>query len=131
MTPPRRPDPPPMRTNDVRVALAGTVAWAIALVVLLVAGTPSGDRWWLWVCVTGIVTGLFGIWYIPRLQAGRERQEAARAARREAAVEDAALPADGEPERPGGPGATRQDAVAEASETSKTSKTSETSEADV
>ncbi|MGI5325837.1 DUF2530 domain-containing protein [Actinomadura nitritigenes] len=130
MTPPRRPDPPPMRTNDVRVALAGTVAWAVALVVLLVAGTPSGDRWWLWVCVTGIVTGLFGIWYIPRLQAGRERQEAARAARREAAVEDAALPA-GEPE---GPGATRQDAVAEASktsETSETSKTSETSEADV
>ncbi|WP_433245103.1 DUF2530 domain-containing protein [Actinomadura nitritigenes] len=128
MTPPRRPDPPPMRTNDVRVALAGTVAWAIALVVLLVAGTPSGDRWWLWVCVTGIVTGLFGIWYIPRLQAGRERQEAARAARREAAVEDATLPAEGEPE---GPGATRQDAVAEASETAKTSKTSETSEADV
>ena len=26
-----------MRTNDVRVALAGTVAWAVALVVLLVA----------------------------------------------------------------------------------------------
>ena len=25
-----------MRTNDVRVALAGTVAWAVALVVLLV-----------------------------------------------------------------------------------------------
>lgn len=114
-----------MRTNDVRVALAGTVAWAVALVVLLVAGTPSGDRWWLWVCATGIVTGLFGIWYIPRLQAGRERLEAARAARREAAVEDAAQPAEGEPV---GPGATRQDAVAEASETSRTS---ETSEADV
>lgn len=114
-----------MRTNDVRVALAGTVAWAVALVVLLVAGTPSGDHWWLWVCVTGIVTGLFGVWYIPRLQAGRERLEAARAARREAAVEDAVLPADGAPE---GPGATRQDAVAEASETSETS---ETSEADV
>jgi NhaP-type Na+/H+ or K+/H+ antiporter len=122
-----------MRTNDVRVALAGTVAWAVALVVLLVAGTPSGDRWWLWVCATGIVTGLFGIWYIPRLQAGRERQEAERAARRAAAVEDAVLPAGGDPD---GPGATRQDAVAEAAPNSTTSektseKSSETSEADV
>lgn len=72
-----------MRTNDVRIAAVGTVAWAIALIVLLVAGTPSGDHWWLWVCVAGIVTGLFGVWYIPRLQSGRERQEAQRTARRE------------------------------------------------
>jgi H+/Cl- antiporter ClcA len=113
-----------MRTNDVRVALAGTAAWAVALVVLLVAGTPSGDRWWLWVCVTGVVTGLFGVWYIPRLQAGRERLEASRAARREAAVEDAAQPAEGGAAGPG-PGATRQDAAA------KPRETSETSEADV
>ncbi|WP_173096652.1 DUF2530 domain-containing protein [Actinomadura verrucosospora] len=129
MTPPRRPDPPPMRTNDVRVALAGTAAWAVALVVLLVAGTPSGDDWWLWVCVTGIVTGLFGVWYIPRLQAGRERQEAARAARREAAVEDAVQVSEAGPA-----GATRQDIAAEASTTtaaSAASETSETTDADV
>ncbi|MWA06783.1 DUF2530 domain-containing protein [Actinomadura sp. LD22] len=127
MTPPRRPDPPPMRTNDVRVALVGTVAWAVALAVLLVAGTPSGDRWWLWVCVTGVVTGLFGVWYIPRLQAGRERLEASRAARREAAVEEAAQPA-AQAEAAAGPGATRQDAVTRSPEPSETS---ETSEADV
>ncbi|MBO2464594.1 DUF2530 domain-containing protein [Actinomadura violacea] len=123
MTPPRRPDPPPMRTNDVRVALAGTAAWAVALVVLLITGTPSGDRWWLWVCVTGIVTGLFGVWYIPRLQAGRERQEAARAARRDAAVEDAVQVSGA-----GTAGATRQDLVAE---TSAASDPAETSDADV
>ncbi|MFB4296453.1 DUF2530 domain-containing protein [Actinomadura sp. NTSP31] len=111
MTPPRRPDPPPMRTNDVRVALMGTAAWAVALVVLLIAGTPSGDRWWLWVCVTGVVTGLFGVWYIPRLQAGRERQEAARAARRDAAVEDAAQPSEAQPSAAEPPGVTREDAV--------------------
>ncbi|QKG22549.1 hypothetical protein ACTIVE_4189 [Actinomadura verrucosospora] len=118
-----------MRTNDVRVALAGTAAWAVALVVLLVAGTPSGDDWWLWVCVTGIVTGLFGVWYIPRLQAGRERQEAARAARREAAVEDAVQVSEAGPA-----GATRQDIAAEASTTtaaSAASETSETTDADV
>ena len=73
-----------MRTNDVRVALAGTAGWAVALVVLLLAGLPEEDRWWLWVCGVGIVTGLFGAWYIPRLQAARERQAAERAARRRA-----------------------------------------------
>src|SRR5690606_3924020 len=78
MTRPRRPDPPPMKTNDVRIAAAGTAAWAVALVVLLIVGLPSDDRWWLWVCVAGIGIGLFGIWYIPRLQAARARQEAAR-----------------------------------------------------
>jgi hypothetical protein len=77
-----------MRTNDVRIAAVGTAAWAIALVVLLVAGTPSGKHWWIWVCVAGTVTGLFGIWYTPRLQTGRERLEATRAARRAAAVQD-------------------------------------------
>ncbi|MFG2006499.1 DUF2530 domain-containing protein [Spirillospora sp. NPDC048911] len=80
MTRARRPDPPPLETNDVRIAVAGTVAWAIALVTLLIIGTD--DRWWLWVCVTGIAIGLFAIWYVPRLQSGRAREEAARAARR-------------------------------------------------
>ncbi|MGK5550878.1 DUF2530 domain-containing protein [Actinomadura kijaniata] len=79
----RRPDPPPLRTNDVRVAAVGTAAWAVALVVLLLVGLPEGERWWLGVCGAGIVIGLFGVWYVPRLQAARERQEAERAARRE------------------------------------------------
>ena len=74
-----------MQTNDVRVAAAGAVAWAVALVVLLIVGLPSQDRWWLWVCAVGIGIGLFGMWYIPRLQAGRARQEAERAAKREGA----------------------------------------------
>ncbi|MEU4827512.1 DUF2530 domain-containing protein [Actinomadura sp. NPDC023710] len=84
MSPPRRPDPPPMQTNDVRIAAAGALAWAVALVVLLIVGLPAEDRWWLWVCGAGIVIGLFGVWYTPRLQAGRARQEADRAAKREA-----------------------------------------------
>ncbi|WP_242900573.1 DUF2530 domain-containing protein [Actinomadura terrae] len=75
MTRPRLPDPPPMRTNDVRIAAVGTAAWAVALVVLLIVRLPSGDRWWLWVCVAGIAIGAFGMWYTPRLQAGRARQE--------------------------------------------------------
>ncbi len=73
-----------MRSNDVLVAAAGTAAWGVALVVLLIVGPPSGDRWWLWVCVAGIMIGLFGTWYTPRLQAGRERLETERAAGRAA-----------------------------------------------
>jgi H+/Cl- antiporter ClcA len=71
MTRPRRPDPPPLETDDVRIAVVGTGAWAVALVALLLIGPPEADRWWLWVCVTGVVTGLFGVWYIPRLQRSR------------------------------------------------------------
>ena len=91
MTRPHRPDPPPMQTNDVRIAAAGTAGWAVALVVLLIVGLPPEDRWWLWVCVAGVVIGLFAVWYVPRLQAGRARQEAARAAQREAAQREADL----------------------------------------
>jgi H+/Cl- antiporter ClcA len=71
MTRPRRPDPPPLETDDVRIAAVGTGAWAVALVVLLLIGLPEPDRWWLWVCVVGIAIGLFGVWYIPRLQRSR------------------------------------------------------------
>ncbi|MFI0409865.1 DUF2530 domain-containing protein [Actinomadura sp. 3N508] len=87
MTRPRRPDPPPMQTNDVRIAAAGAAAWAVAFVVLLIVGLPSEDRWWLWVCATGFASGMFGVWYVPRLQARRASQEAARAAQRKAGAE--------------------------------------------
>jgi hypothetical protein len=71
MARPRRPEPPPLQTNDVLIAVVGTVAWAVALVVLLIIGLPEAVRWWLWVCGSGIGTGLFGIWYIPRLHRSR------------------------------------------------------------
>jgi hypothetical protein len=67
----RRPEPPLLQTNDVLIALAGTVAWAIALVVMLAVGLPKADRWWLWVCVVGMGIGVFGICYIPRLHRSR------------------------------------------------------------
>ncbi|GLZ05917.1 hypothetical protein Acsp03_33830 [Actinomadura sp. NBRC 104412] len=90
MTRARRPDPPPMRTHDVRIAAAGTAGWTVALVVLLIVDLPPSDRWWLWTCVAGIAIGVFGIWYIPRLQASRARQAEARAARRAQRPEDPA-----------------------------------------
>lgn len=68
MARPRQPEPQPLQTNDTIVAAGGTAAWALALVVLLIVGLPSDQRWWLWVCVMGIVIGLFACWYTPRLK---------------------------------------------------------------
>jgi len=51
------------------------------VVVLLVRGSlPPSERWWVWTCVTGVVLGLFGLWYVPHLQHRRastaERRDA-------------------------------------------------------
>jgi polyferredoxin len=60
-----------METNETLVGILGTAAWALAFVVLLLVGLPAHNRWWLWVCVTGVVIGLFALWYVPRLHRGR------------------------------------------------------------
>ena len=58
-----------------------TVGWAVALVVLLIVGLPARDSWWIWTCVVGLVLGLFGLWYVPRLKRGRARAADRRASR--------------------------------------------------
>ena len=83
MNEPGRPTPPPpLEANDQLVTASITAGWAVALIVLLVVRTslPADARWWLWTCVTGLVMGLFGLWYVPRLKRGRERAAARRAA---------------------------------------------------
>ena len=79
----KRPSPPPLETNDQVVTVVLTAGWAVALVVLLALWEqiPAGERWWIWVCATGVVMGLFGLWYVPRVKRARARA----AARREAA----------------------------------------------
>ncbi|HTX28384.1 MAG TPA: DUF2530 domain-containing protein [Streptosporangiaceae bacterium] len=71
----RRPPPPPREADDRLVASIGTAAWAVALVVVLIArdALPGGSQWWVWTCVTGIVMGLFAMWYVPILKRGRQR----------------------------------------------------------
>ncbi|WP_106402464.1 DUF2530 domain-containing protein [Actinocorallia populi] len=78
-THPGRPQPEPLKTNDVLVAAGGTAVWLIALVVLLLVGLPSDQRWWLWVCLTGAIIGAFACLYIPRLQRKRDQEGPARA----------------------------------------------------
>lgn len=77
MRTPRRPDPD-VHESDYRVPAAiGTVAWTVALIVLLFLGDglPESERWWIGVCVTGIVLGVFGFLYIPILLRRRAAQE--------------------------------------------------------
>ena len=87
MTETRRPEPrpappPPLEANERLVTGSITACWAVALIVLvIIRGSLPGDaRWWLWTCVTGLAMGLFGLWYVPRLQRGRARAAAQRAA---------------------------------------------------
>lgn len=78
----RRPAPPPLEANDRRVTVVGTVAWAIALAVLLVLREqiPASDRWWIWTCAVGVAMGLFALWYVPRFKRARARKAQRRAA---------------------------------------------------
>lgn len=71
MTRQRQPLPAPLETNEVLVSAVGAVAFAVAFVVLLIVPLDADQHWWRWVCVTGFLMGVFGCWYIPRLQRAR------------------------------------------------------------
>jgi ABC-type nickel/cobalt efflux system permease component RcnA len=78
-----RPAPPaPLEANERLVTGTITAGWALALIVLVIVrgSLPADARWWLWTCATGLVMGLFGLWYVPRLQRSRARSAARRAA---------------------------------------------------
>jgi Protein of unknown function (DUF2530) len=73
--------PPALEGNDRVITATGAIAWAVALVVLLIAGNqlPSASHWWIWTCATGLGLGLFALIYVPRLKRSRERAAATRA----------------------------------------------------
>jgi ABC-type nickel/cobalt efflux system permease component RcnA len=83
--------PPPLEANDQVVTGTVTAGWAVALIVLLIirGSLPADARWWLWTCVTGLVMGLFGLWYVPRLKRGRTRAAARRAAQADQGAQSA------------------------------------------
>jgi Protein of unknown function (DUF2530) len=57
---PSRPSPPPLQVDTARVVQLGTLAWGVALVVLLVLGDRV-DRVWTWTCVCAIVLAGLGL----------------------------------------------------------------------
>jgi hypothetical protein len=69
---PTKSAPPPLQVDTLRVVLAGMVAWAVALVVLLLLGDRV-DRMWTWTCVAALVLGAVGIW-VMKLQGQLPRQ---------------------------------------------------------
>ena len=75
----RRPDPPPLETDDARTVAVGTAAWAVALVVLVVlrlADVTRVEGWWIAMCAWGAGLGLAGVWYCRRRQAAIARDKA-------------------------------------------------------
>ena len=61
----------PLDVDGVSAMAAGTIVWAVALVVLLITGTTfaSDNGWWLWVCIVGMAIGVIGIAYTRRRRA--------------------------------------------------------------
>ena len=54
----------PLDVDAVRTVQIGTVLWAVALVVTLLARDTlqdDGRTWWVWTCVAGVVLGLLGL----------------------------------------------------------------------
>ena len=75
----RRPDPPPLETDDVHVVAVGTALWGLGLVVLLVlrlTGAAQVREWWMVMCVAGIALGLLGVRYCQRRRAAIARDAA-------------------------------------------------------
>ncbi|SHN71321.1 Protein of unknown function [Geodermatophilus obscurus] len=70
---PARKAPPPLRVDTVRVVLAGTAVWVVALVVLLLLGDRV-DRMWTWTCVAGIALAGVGLG-VMRLQGQLGRRD--------------------------------------------------------
>lgn len=69
----RRPDPPPLATDDARTVIVGTVVWGVLLVLaLLFRGwlADTGRGWWVWTPVVGIALGLYGLRYLARRRRG-------------------------------------------------------------
>ena len=65
----RRPDPPPLRTDDRRAVLVGMGVWAVLLVAALVFHdrlAADGRGWWVWTPVVALGLGLYGLRYIRR-----------------------------------------------------------------
>ncbi len=61
---PERPERRPAHVDLFRAALVGTLAWALALLVLLVVAgrlSATGRGWWLQTAAAGVLLGLLGM----------------------------------------------------------------------
>lgn len=72
----RHPTPEPLDTNEVAVVAIITGMWAVALVVLLLAGESlsPNNRWWIWTCAAGIGGGVVALAYLRQRRRGIEKR---------------------------------------------------------
>lgn len=80
---PLHPSPPPLEANDVAIVGGGTVLWFVAFVALVpFQGTLSdhGHGSWPWICLSGGLLGLIGLWYCRARRAAINRSREAAAA---------------------------------------------------
>ena len=68
-----KPRPEPLDPPMVPFALAGMAAFAVAGVVVLLAG---GRHEWLWTCLAGVLVGIPGLLVMLRHDANRRRRRA-------------------------------------------------------
>jgi hypothetical protein len=63
------------------VTVVITTGWVLALIVVFAVRNelPADVRWWVWTCLTGVLMGLFALWYVPFLKRRRARIAAERA----------------------------------------------------
>jgi hypothetical protein len=72
----RRPDPPPLQTDDRKAILVGIGVWCVLGLVALVFRddlVDSGRGWWLWCIACGIGLGLLGLAYLHHRQTRMSR----------------------------------------------------------
>jgi len=65
----RRPDPPPLPTDDRRTVIVGMVVWAVLAVAALLARgwlAGTGRGWWVWTPPAALGLGALGLWYVHR-----------------------------------------------------------------
>jgi hypothetical protein len=70
----RRPDPPPLDTDDRATVIVGIGLWAVALVLALLFSSrlaEQGRSWWAWTALAGIGLGLVGLLYVRRVRPPR------------------------------------------------------------
>jgi hypothetical protein len=76
---PRRPDPPPLETNEFLPVSIAVALWAIAFFVLLALHhrmAARGEGWWLWVGLAGFIIGLWGLTMLTLRRRSLQRRRA-------------------------------------------------------
>lgn len=73
--------PKPLDVDGVNAMIVGTVAWFIALLLLVTifrgALATHDATWWIWVCAAGVIIGLIGLQYVSRRRAAYRRAKGA------------------------------------------------------